>query len=64
MGAGVAEPLGLGGEAAHGLHHREGDQFGIAQAGSDPDLRTPRRQAGMLLQQVIRRRVVCGREGV
>jgi len=64
MGAGVSQPSGLGGEAEHGLHHREGDQFGIGELRRDPHGRAPGCQARAFIQQVVGRRIECRREGV
>ncbi|WP_285497278.1 hypothetical protein [Actinomadura sp. NBRC 104425] len=33
VGADVPQPAGLGGECEHGLHHRQADQFGVAEIG-------------------------------
>jgi hypothetical protein len=64
MGAGIAQPAGLGDIAQQGLHHRQGEQLGVGQLGSDPDRRPPRAQLGGVLQGIIDGDVQCGREGV
>src|SRR6266487_3357693 len=64
MSTGVAQPAGLRGVSQQRLHDRQGDQLGVAEPGLQVDLWPPRRQAGMLLQQVISSHVECGREGV
>src|SRR6266545_3633267 len=64
MCPGMAQPPGLSGEPEQGLKHRERDQLGIRQPGSDAHQRPFRRPVGTLLQQVIGLHVQCGREGV
>ena len=64
VSAGVADPAGLRGVAQQGLHDRQGHQLGVGQPGLQANLRPPRRQVRVLLQQVIGSHVECGREGV
>jgi len=61
---GTAQPAGLQGVSQQRLHDRQGDQLGVAEPGLQADGWPPRRQAGMLLQQVISSHIECGREGV
>jgi hypothetical protein len=43
--SGVPQPPGLGGKPEHGLHLRQGHQFGIAEPGRDAH-RPPRPHCG------------------
>jgi hypothetical protein len=63
-GMGVAHPASLRGVSQQGLHDRQGDQLSIGQLRLQTDLRPPRRQVRVLLQQVISSHIECGREGV
>lgn len=60
---GVAEPPGLGGEAEHGLHHRQCDQFGGGELRGDSHGRTPWREMRRRLQQVVGLHMECDCEG-
>ena len=64
VGAGVAQPAGFAGVAEQGLHHREGDQLGVADLGRDPDLRAPGCPFGRGFQQIVGAHVQCRGEGV
>lgn len=64
VAASAAEPLGLGGEAEHALHHRERDSLGVGQVRRDPCRGPPWREMRRLLQQVVDFRRERGREGV
>ena len=60
----VTQPARLGGEARQGLHHREGDQFRIAQQRADTHLGPPGRELRRFLQHVVGLHLKCGSEGV
>ena len=44
VSVGIPQPAGLGGIAQQGLHHGQGDQFGVAQLRIDAHLRAVRRE--------------------
>jgi hypothetical protein len=64
VNAGMTDPPELGDEAGQGLHHRQGDQFRIAELWLDSRLRPPGRQLRRRLQRVADLHVQCGGEGI
>jgi hypothetical protein len=58
------QPPRLADKSEQGLHHRQGDQFGVGDLRADPGRRPPRRPFWCGLQQVIGTGVECGGEGV
>ena len=64
VAAGIPQPPRLGDEPEQGLHHREGDQFGVGDPREYPDRRPPWRPFRAGFQQVIGMDVECGGEGV
>ena len=64
VAAGIPQPRRLGDEPEQGLHHREGDQFGVGDPREYPDRRPPWRPFRAGFQQVIGMDLECGGEGV
>ena len=64
MGVRVAQETGLGSVSQQRLDHRQGDQLGVGQLGSDPHRGSLGHPLGMLDQQIINRHIYCGSEGV
>jgi hypothetical protein len=60
----MAQPASLGGVAEQGLQDGQGDQFGVAEYGRDPDRGPPGGQVGGGFQQLVDCDVQCGGEGV
>jgi hypothetical protein len=64
MSPGVAQPAGLAGVAQQSLHHRQREQFGIADLGGDADPRTGLEPLRVSSEQIIGGHIECGSEGV
>ena len=64
MGVRVAQETGLGSVSQQRLDHRQGDQLGVGQLGSDPHRGSLGHPLGMLDQQIINCHIYCGSEGV
>ena len=57
MGVGVAQETGFGIVPEQHLDHRQGDQLGVGQLGSDPHHGTLRSPLRILDQQIINRHI-------